>query len=619
MIDDVRAEPAALRAEDIAPFFSFTLLEYTSDDPGTAFAKLRDFVRTSAGRTRVRRTARAVGELYGDSDRAESIRLREATGIDEVFGIVREQTKAPSWAMGDSPFTDLVHDLVVIARRGRFVALHGGEIISDRALDKWVDRPGVPFRRLPHPVLAGLFPGDVRMAWMKGTHRPRTTKADTIAKGGLRLQEESKPLEAASYALRAAKTDFDPQDATALLRGSVIVSPDKSRVSWANRTDLITTLRALVETFESVDKALVAEKPPDPILPDLAVREADLATVRCAIDISVATTFDHPLEDYTEEHLDRIGLLQGALMDVTGKDRSAEFIVDVGRDGSVCGQLLMKPIRRGHGYMLDVRLHGTPSAEAVVREIRHAIGDGDLLTVHFESGHAFIGNQIYRQNPTGSPFRGYEFADFTGFTITREKPNVAGDQNIHEAIAVGTDSFLFTWVARRYSTGELICDDGAGEIADFLHLDNDGTLTAIHVKAADSASAARQVSLTRYEQVASQAVKNIRALANDELISRLSSPRVGAPASWSDGNRVPDRSRFIEGLRARVDSDETYVVIVQPHLLQSVHDRAREAMAAGAPSAASRRLQLLDDLLNGVRASVVGQCDDLIVIGSADY
>jgi hypothetical protein len=39
-------------------------------------------------------------------------------------------------------------------------------------------------------------------------------------------------------------------------------------------------------------------------------------------------------------------------------------------------------------------------------------------------------------------------------------------------------------VVDRYLDGWLICDDGAGEVADFVHLALNGDLTVIHVKAA---------------------------------------------------------------------------------------------------------------------------------------
>jgi hypothetical protein len=173
---------------------------------------------------------------------------------------------------------------------------------------------------------------------------------------------------------------------------------------------------------------------------------------------------------------------------------------------------------------------------------------------------------------------------------------------------------LFAWVVRQFGAGWLLCDDGPGEVADFLHLATDGTLTVIHVKAAGSHSANRGIAVTRFEQVVSQAEKNIIFLDNDMLVARLSRTRTAGSAAWHDGRRV-SAMEFVDQLRRRGISDKTFVVIVQPHLLSSVYDQARAAAKAGQPSQDSYSLMLLDDLLHGTRRTISGRCDDLIVIG----
>ena len=616
MLDDGSPPPAPLRIGDIAPSFSFTILECTSAPDPAVFTKLCTFARDAAGRSRAHLRARIIGELDGSLDQD----LLTATGIDGVYGVVREATRRPDWLISAylDDVNNIVNELVIIAWRGRFAALRGGEVITAKALDRWLLRAEVPFRLLPISVLAGVFPGDVRMMWTRGIHRPRTTKADTVAKGGIRLQDESNPLEAASYALSAASTTYDPEDDAAFVRGRITFSPERSTVYWPQRFDLIGAMRGLVEIFETVDKALVAESPPDPVLPDLAVHEPDLSCVRGAFDVSVITTLDRPLEEYTTEHIDEIELLSGSIICVTGDDQSSDFILDVGFDGSVAGQLRVRPVKQADRVTLDIRPHGTPSAESIVRRIKEVLGTGELLNVYYESGHAFTGKQIYRRNFSGAPFRGYKFADFSPYKITKEKPALIENKTIHELIREGGDDSLFAWVVDHFTEGELICDDGPGEIADFFHIANNGTLTAVHVKAAANDSSNRHISLIQYEQVVSQAIKNIRALGDDELAARLSVPRMTKPACWSNGSRVQDRSEFIEALRQRVPSDRTYVMVVQPHLRESVLVEARQAVTSASLTSTSRRLHLLDDLLNSTRANVVSHCDDLIVMGCAD-
>lgn len=287
----------------------------------------------------------------------------------------------------------------------------------------------------------------------------------------------------------------------------------------------------------------------------------------------------------------------------------------VGHEGAEVGTLSIKPIARGDGFDLDVRFAGPPSVEARARQIRDAIGDGDLLKVYYESGHTFDEHQINLQNQIAPPFPRQEFADFTGYLVTREKPPVKGAQAIHDAIGVAGDTSLFAWVVEHHTSGWLVCDDGAGEVADFLHL-ADGTLTAIHVKGAHSASADRFVAVTAFQEVVGQAVKNVRLLGSDALADRFTAPRIARPAAWLDGVRVSDLSGFVKDLRTRTVQSRTYVTIVQPHLLRSVYDMAREAAEKGAPTRDSRSLTLLDGLLRSARRSVISLWDDLTVIGS---
>jgi len=192
---------------------------------------------------------------------------------------------------------------------------------------------------------------------------------------------------------------------------------------------------------------------------------------------------------------------------------------------------------------------------------------------------------------------------------------VRGDQAIHDAIGDDGDRSLFAWVVERCATGWLVCDDGAGEVADFLHL-VDGTLTAIHVKGAHNASPDRHVAATAFQEVVAQAVKSLRLLGTDSLVDRFSIPRIARPAAWLEGTRVADLSGFVTELKARTARNKTRVLIVQPHLLRSVHDAARAAAEAGTPTRDLRSLTLVDNLLRSARKAVISLWDDLTVLGS---
>jgi hypothetical protein len=85
-------------------------------------------------------------------------------------------------------------------------------------------------------------------------------------------------------------------------------------------------------------------------------------------------------------------------------------------------------------------------------------------------------------------------------------------QSLRDAIAVADDDSLFAWVVKRFGDGWLVCDDGPGEVADFLHIANDGTLTIIHVKAAGNHSPGLTQHNTNGSVIAAGPVVDLRPL-----------------------------------------------------------------------------------------------------------
>ena len=148
---------------------------------------------------------------------------------------------------------------------------------------------------------------------------------------------------------------------------------------------------------------------------------------------------------------------------------------------------------------------------------------------------------------------------------------------------------------------------------------DDGTLSLIHVKAASTDMPGRGISVSQYEVVASQALKNVQYLTTDFLLSQLSGPRGETRATWTGGERRQNRDEFLEVLQMRGPTDPARVVIIQPHASQKTIEILRDP---DAPPAIRKhpdrsRLSLLDALLHSVRSDVVAAgADDLRVIGS---
>lgn len=603
-----------IRFDQLKPFLTVTVLECTSDDPAAAFVALQRHLRQAAIDPGRAIGVALTGETYVDVAQDGPGPGRLLAGLDTLHAVTREKVSTPSWAVSDSPFADHVNELVVAMRRNRLVAVRTDQT---EPLLRWAHLESTPYRRIPDPVLAGIFDGAGKTLWLKGVHRPRNTKADSKVLNGNRLQDALDPAEDASYALSAMKVTFTPADEGSVLNGDVTVS-SKSKLSFRAMPDFATFVAATVEALDLLEKTLANENGVA-LFPELAVPENDLSTVTGAFDLRVVGA-DELRGDptFVEGDVERAELLRASIISVSGEPTSARAVLEVGLDGAVVGWLSVTPVGRGEKCSLRVGYPQPPRVEAVTKRIKDAIGNGSLLNIYYESGHAFNGHMISRQNFTSTPYPNIRFLDFTGFDITKEKPRLAGDQAIHDAIGEDGDDSLFASVVKHYSDGWLTCDDGAGEVADFLHLDGDGTLTAIHVKGAQSTSASRSIALTAFEQVVSQAAKNIRLLQKEALTARLDPPRIGRPATWYGGARVADRSDFLDYLSLRDASHRTMVVVIQPHLLKGVHDRTRLAAEQGVASRDVRSLALLDSLLHSTRRPVMNLWDDLVVCGSAD-
>jgi len=279
----------------------------------------------------------------------------------------------------------------------------------------------------------------------------------------------------------------------------------------------------------------------------------------------------------------------------------------------MAGTLLCAVVENRGTYALKIGFDPTrpPTNPVVAREILDAmLTSSEQIRVYYTSGHVLDGRNIWRRQFRTGPFPNWIFEDFSGYDIWKEKPLDGSASDIHATTAKDGDTSLFAWVVAHYSEGWLICDDGSGEAADFLHIALNGDLTILHVKAAGRGR--RLPAVGPYEEVVTQATKNLNYLNRDALYQRLSSPTVETPACWTNGQRAADRSEFLEQLQNR-RRGKTFVIVVQPHVSQAMYEKI-EAAAPAATDTNAYRLMLLETVLNASRTAVTGLGADLHVI-----
>lgn len=213
-----------------------------------------------------------------------------------------------------------------------------------------------------------------------------------------------------------------------------------------------------------------------------------------------------------------------------------------------------------------------------------------------------------------SPFAGWSWESFDGFRIDVEKPSGV----VHERVGCIGDDSLFGWVVRHLADGWLTCDDGSGEIADFVHVDPTGVLSLVHVKRAHGHGPRRGVAVVPYQVVVAQAVKNLGFVSDPPLLRSRLAASAAHKAYWSFGRRVADRADLLEALDLRDTTSPCRVVVVQPHVSRTSYRRLAQRREDSEPSDDVLRLHLVESLLTSAALSVVGRGAQFVVVGSAE-
>ncbi len=211
-----------------------------------------------------------------------------------------------------------------------------------------------------------------------------------------------------------------------------------------------------------------------------------------------------------------------------------------------------------------------------------------FLRVYYDSGHTIASAAMSQARIQDLPFGGFKYGDFTNYDVKKEKPD--GTPGKLQDMMTPGDKSLFKWIFKeglallglsQPMPGQcwLFCDDGASEVADFVHLDIGNTpkrLTLFHAKGASSDSNTRLSVSGPYELVSAQAIKNLRALNAEELLKRIK-VRLNANGKrriWEHPWRpnlppLASATPLETALNNLGSNYECNVVIVQPHVRQS--------------------------------------------------
>ena len=287
---------------------------------------------------------------------------------------------------------------------------------------------------------------------------------------------------------------------------------------------------------------------------------------------------------------------------------------------------------------------------------------GATLTIRYDSGHVIRGSRLFHLGWQDVLFDSWEwkFRPESGaqlFDATKEKPDTVKDEDAGTAKrsvelpdrkkglgweetlgqAIKSPGSLFEYLVVHAESlfapasgaeWHLCCDDGPGEVADFIYFEPAaGRLYLIHIKAAESrlgkdkdksdadgksrdgraakggksssgdpaedgSKKQRGLSVKAYEEVVSQATKNLRYLEVGNLAELLAKGAAAkspiAKSSFRNGKGpLGDRKVILQALRGYGRRPwEKKVIVFQPHVRRSVWDKAKEELRVTATPAA---------------------------------
>lgn len=310
--------------------------------------------------------------------------------------------------------------------------------------------------------------------------------------------------------------------------------------------------------------------------------------------------------------------------------------------------------------LATLTLRPVPRSERAL-EILHRVGgyhvdkaDADLaaldrslakrntnLTIHYASGHVIQNGALFQTRFRDAIFERWEWLklrpadDGITYRVSAEKPTRAGTSSrgkpieIFDPSQIGLQRSLFCFVrnnaamvaspdATPLADWWLLCDDGAGEIADFIAISaKRPAITFIHVKARHKGEK-DTISVTPFSEVVSQAVKNLRAYEQGLLGGMLISRTTSANNSlvWRHDESNVDRLGFIAAM-IRLRKPQRHILIFQPRISQKTWEKAVQRHRSGAENGQVGRMRQLSALLSGAESTFQKLGATMAVVGEA--
>ncbi|WP_217356594.1 hypothetical protein [Ruegeria atlantica] len=625
----------AISYEDCRPYLSATLFRITNNADDLLNDLRKDIIaELRASVLPKNESSTATRSFSTVSDPAET-----PDGM-QLTWLAYEEKRPPAW-YSDDDLKNTLHHLVVVSALEDVLAI----CCTDSAARQTIVRSIINAERasfkhiqkmVAKEVEAAFVEGRVRTLWLSGAHRRSIVKPDAKVLSGAELENALDPLDDQSYFFSSVRTTSSNEELVHDGRNAIVgASPKHARIwlgpsrDWDQFTDRMKKI--LLQAKRSLDEGSKNYTP----IPVLARPTTDIGDVEQPYDVAIIAP-EQMLADEIERGDDDRWLQQFAdqvHFEISELDEAPNFRAKVMWGDQEYGELSFEFQANADGtHRLGIGALAWDDTKDHQAEIYAVCSAPENLTLYFDTGHTFARGQFYLTQFRDAQFDDWEWVDMAtaGAAVKQEKP-LDGQRFAVEAIGGDGDASLFGLVVRHWPntetlgapTGWLVCDDGAGESADFIHVDDTPgreKLTLIHAKGSGSETANRQISVSDYEVVVGQAIKNLRHVDRGLLHEKLAANGNGVlrDAVWHDGTRQADRTGFLEALARVGSSAELRVVILQPRVRRTELFGARASMAQGHSNATTRRLQQLDALLLGAKANSASLGAEFSVLADAN-
>lgn len=436
--------------------------------------------------------------------------------------------------------------------------------------------------------------------------------------------------------------NLDPEDAIGRppkhRRSRLVGFSMSNGVIWTRSTqkigDFLREIDSLCEQLSSARREKASmdsgyDQPGYRIL--VRAQSASLAELGDAIDFSIDIPLPgeagaDPNTDPEVASAQDIWLEEGAFVPRPAEGKGERLMVDAYLSGQKIAVLRVQPILRSDGtadldlsvrflahdsdqngsraganFVSDVFSERNQTARSVLDHVLS--GFAERTSMWFSKGYSIQSKRLFALKFRDVPFERWGWLPFSQsgsppkeYRLDVEKPaqarlwEVSWDGNSLFEFIVNNRRTLFPFAEDAY----LLCDDGSGEMADFIFF-NPGMnhLRLVHVKAAGEAEE-KGIAPAKYEQVISQATKNLRFLDTGYLLEVLEKrPRDrSGELTWDTNGKCMNRVKAIEALKRLGRFIDRGVIVLQPHTSRAAWEEAERELRAGSLSK-SEEIQLL--------------------------